>query len=955
MTTARRLPLTAAFLLALLAPLLVPATADAAEPGSGTVSGDAATVSWSGGPFATSQPVTCVTSSDPACDVFELTVEVPDGEIGTLDVAIETEDGNDLDLFLYDDQGNEVESSATPSYSESLTVEGIESGTYEVLVQAWLVTPGATYQGTAALATAAPAPDAPGSTDSILWPYDSEAAQVTAEVPLNVVMIGFESDDSLLEQQEAILGEIPTQQRPGSLYRYDHGSSGGGDDNDLFGLDTLVNHGRAYYEDRKPFLLPIEFKWQPEFHVASEQFSKDFFEVMADSTTDGRFSDDNYTAYLERYNATRGAYRVAAGGEAVAPGSEVGFVDAEKVEDWLASEINHYDGLEDVPAGKEPGEAGYTVFFINSFDGPGSEQLPQDQYHVFKIERPSPDIDGVDAGIDWARIWGGRYRFMMVDLGAAPNPYEAETWGNRRRSAVGSAAYDPPIWEYRANADRTITPVHLADGMEQAVTPGSTWDAEQFGATLGRTVNQAISFRFLHSYLYEPRPGTGRFFLSDNVWHDAKAMQPWESDLTKLYDQKAALEGLSSLTPYFEFAGDVEYQYLAEPEFADDQEAVESFKRNGDDIAGASYTAMNTATAMDYIDENPERFLRGGDCYTTVPTLQLVVEKHYAWALPVIVAGIAPNRNGVPWGFLNSVSDLTKWSGADKDPMMAAVHPDLFSGTFTYTTVHEASHYLGLAHPHDTIGATTGEDGETRYYRGFTWAFNSTAAPTTYSHEEMAYSILDQETIARGHTAYYLSWTDEVLQEVGLALLEDGIETVGELSPELVELRETAIEQSELAEEHFAAFDFIEATYAAQRAWLAASSFADQALEKEPGTTEAEYGSRNDPAIDPAACGDDGKLTGKERAEQAKAERDERRTDGHGGNGGDGNERRHDHDGHDHEHEPDSEDASEGDDEVALQVAGVRTDAGGGGGTPLALLGLLLVLVALRVRHRPGR
>src|SRR3712207_8243076 len=52
----------------------------------------------------------------------------------------------------------------------------------------------------------------------------------------------------------------------------------------------------------------------------------------------------------------------------------------------------------------------------------------------------------------------------------------------------------------------------------------------------------------------------------------------------------------------------------------------------------------------------------------------------------------------------------------------------------SYTTIHEASHYLGLAHPHDTIGATRGEDGEPRYYDGFTWTYNTTAAPTTYSH-----------------------------------------------------------------------------------------------------------------------------------------------------------------------------------------------------------------------------
>ena len=43
---------------------------------------------------------------------------------------------------------------------------------------------------------------------------------------------------------------------------------------------------------------------------------------------------------------------------------------------------------------------------------------------------------------------------------------------------------------------------------------------------LGRTVNEATSFRFLHSYLYEPQPATGQYWFSDNVWHDAKAELP---------------------------------------------------------------------------------------------------------------------------------------------------------------------------------------------------------------------------------------------------------------------------------------------------------------------------------------------------------------------------------------------------------------------------------------------
>ena len=160
-----------------------------------------------------------------------------------------------------------------------------------------------------------------------------------------------------------------------------------------------------------------------------------------------------------------------------------------------------------------------------------------------------------------------------------------------------------------------------------------------------------------------------------------------------------------------------------------------------------------------------------------MPAINVVAEKHYAWALP-IAAGIATNRNGVPWGYLGSVNDVFKSPSSDRDQSMAFAHPQVSGGAFTYTAIHEASHYLGLAHPHDSIGATRNADGTPRYYDGFTWAFNSTASPTTYSHTELVYSILDQENIARGHTAYYLKWTDQALSEGGEAYSSRGVTQV---------------------------------------------------------------------------------------------------------------------------------------------------------------------------------
>jgi hypothetical protein len=829
--------------------LLVAGPAGSATPAGGTVSTVTPTAAWTGGPFVTSNPSgVCAGPVDPSCDNYSLTITRP--ATGNFTVEITTTpsaSGDDYDLYVYGPSGARVGSSASSGGTERVLLENPASGTYRVNVLAWLVMPGGTYAGKATLSTL-PLPQS--DPKSVKWSYDTSAPQATVEVPLRVVLVGF-SEGEL--DTGKLLAEIPEFQRPGVLIP--RGSSPNADETQFpLGTATLVNHGRAYYGGEKPFLVPYEYRWKPKVVHAPSSFTSGLFAAMRTNSTTGDFSKPANRAYLESYNATRGNFRGF--GNTVLPNTPVRFVDGEKTEDWIAANSKAHLGWDDPARGKGPGEnPGYTVYVLNTWDSAEARAhiRPANEYHVFKINRTDPDTGDFD-GIDWARIWGGRYRFMMLDLGAAPNPYEAETWGNRGRSVNGSATYDPPLWEYRAKAPRPVTVVNAFEGWEQAVTPGATWDTEQLQRMVARTVNQAASFRFLHSYLYEPHPATGRYWFSDNVWHDANANLPWASDLNKLYNQNVVLSGLRTLTPYLEFAGDVKFQYLQEggANYAADQAMLEQAKRDGADLpVGVPGTSMHTVTAMDYLDSKPERFLRGGSCYTTVPGINVVAEKHYAWALP-IAAGIATNRNGVPWGYLNSVNDVFKTPKADRDPTMQMAHPDVLgTGAFTYTAVHEASHYLGLAHPHDSTGATRNADGSPRYYDGFTWAFNSTAAPTTYSHTELVYSILDQENIARGHTAYYLLWADQALQEAGDAYFAAGKTTVGSLPSKARRLRSEAISAITKAEQSFARFDFIRATFSAQTAWRKSAAFRDLALGLAPGATEIAKGTQAEGA---SAC-----------------------------------------------------------------------------------------------------
>ncbi|HEY1366011.1 MAG TPA: hypothetical protein VGF23_02815 [Gaiellaceae bacterium] len=441
----------------------------------------------------------------------------------------------------------------------------------------------------------------------------------------------------------------------------------------------------------------------------------------------------------------------------------------------------------------------------------------------------------------------------LPHFGAAPNPYESQTWGNRRRDPLGSDAFDPPLWEYENGAPRVTGQGDFSD--PYSPSPTLTWDTNWLNYGLGRFVNDAASYRFLHSYLYEPRPSVGRYYLSSNIWRDSFSTAPWATDLTKLFNQQLVLDGLRTLVPYFTFTGDTQYQNL--DTLSPDQAMLQQAKQDGDDVAGVPFTAMHTQTAMDYLDANASRFERGGQCYTTIPDLEAVVEKYYAWDLPLIVGGVATNNAGHPWGFLASVNDAFKTAQADEDQNgpLHFIHPDILGGGLTYTSIHELSHFLGLAHPHDTIGASvvTLADGtkKTEYWDGFSWTFDSTAAPTTYAFDQMTYSILDQETIARGHLAYYLKWAREALQDGGDAFISAGLTTTDQLSAAAQRRRQNALNNLAKAQQLFAGFDFVNATFAAQKAWIAAAAYHDLARGLAPGTTEANHGTK---VIGASAC-----------------------------------------------------------------------------------------------------
>ena len=122
----------------------------ASTPSSGTVSSNSSTLTWTGGPFIASNPLSC-RDAELTCDHFALTV-VPPKQSFVLTVRVTaSRSGDDIDLFVRDPNNNTIASSTTSSGVEEVVISSPAAGTYSIVVQPSLVVPGATYGGFAAI------------------------------------------------------------------------------------------------------------------------------------------------------------------------------------------------------------------------------------------------------------------------------------------------------------------------------------------------------------------------------------------------------------------------------------------------------------------------------------------------------------------------------------------------------------------------------------------------------------------------------------------------------------------------------------------------------------------------------------------------------------------------------------------------------------------------------------
>ena len=265
--------------------LLPAAVSHAAVPSAGTVSQATASSSWTGGPFLTSNPSGLCFAVDPSCDTYSLTIVPP--ATGNYTVEITTtpsSEGDDYDLFVNGPTGERVGSSTSPGGHEKVVLTNPPAGHLQ-RQHAGLARHARRHvhrQGNAGRRLLLRRPPTPAASSSSTT---RAAAQATVEVPLRVVAVGFAPGEL---DEAKVLGEIPNFQRPGVLIP--RGQDSSGDQFPLFGAETLVNHGRNYYNDTKPFTVPYEYTWKPKLIYAPAAFTQGLFNAMKANSTTGDFA-----------------------------------------------------------------------------------------------------------------------------------------------------------------------------------------------------------------------------------------------------------------------------------------------------------------------------------------------------------------------------------------------------------------------------------------------------------------------------------------------------------------------------------------------------------------------------------------------------------------------------------------------------------------------------------------
>jgi hypothetical protein len=769
------------------------------------------------------------------------------------------------------------------------------------------------YLGQAALTASAPIAYAKKSLAQM-------TSYLTRGIPVNIVFAGWHPSSSDLSQ---LSSNLTTELEPSVAEKT---SCDGGDAADLPGSGLIQNEtchftatdsgSSANSAGAVPYFEPLRYLMQPRYLVADDNWTKGLFGAIKGATTFGHTLSSNgvpettqsaplKAAYLQAYNAQYGANRGAS--HLVTDSTKVDEINGMPVEDWVFNSRlspKYAQSFLDLSTGKttsgsfidpDPTAAhdpywnqngklskpnvdrdpqgvnnGVTFFLLDTFDASYADNFfTPNRYHYWWTADQVKDPDtGESAFIDNGRGWGGRYRFYMLDLGAAPSSYERADWVSASVAADGgSAAFDPPIWDYHHspmwNGSQPVGPLQAG---------GNT-----IGQVMGWEITQGMAFKFVGGYLYRPLPNDVYVFAVDDVVDHYSL--PSEGDLytvdmSKVANNAAALHSLSASMPYVSFlpgpsvnktlgcaANRAEIvgnptilgaltsgmvKQVPDPTCSAAtsdpfQQAVEDGKANGGAIlttyGGASVYdyAVDQDYIRDYIDHNRPKYAPLYPGAFTVPVVNIMFEKDYNVDLPLLVGGVASSvNNGEGWGQFDNVNDILVPANAVVCSKSAPTAPgcngipDTFRHNYglTYVMEHESSHFLGLNHPHDganTVGKAA--DGSWHYYYSMLkWTYDSSASPTTYAGDYGTYEVPDQEKLMAGHAAEYLRQANDSLYN---DYFQDGAKGLtGPSAATLADAKRTNADINQ-ASALFKVGDYLHAMYAMRNAALHAQGIVE--------------------------------------------------------------------------------------------------------------------------------